>query len=155
MRKIIPGFLIMLTAGYFLLALSCTPQACFEETNSYVKASLYDNVTKKLKAPDSITVYGLNRDTSIIYNKEKGVQPALFPLNNSSDTCTFVVRINGVNDTITFSYSSYPHLISRECGYTFYHNIDTPVYTKHTIDYIFTGLKNITTENVENLRIFY
>lgn len=155
MRKIISGSLILLAAGCFILGLSCTPEACFEETNSFVKASLYDNVTKKLKSPDSLTVYGLNRDSSRIYSKEKGVQPALFPLDGSSTNCTFVVRINGVNDTITFSYTSYPHLISRECGYTLFHNIDTPFYTKHSIDYIFTGLKNITTENVENIRIFY
>lgn len=155
MRNLFCAVLSVIITGYIILTLSCTPEACFEETNSFLKASLYDNVTKKLKSPDSLTVYGLNRDTAKIYDQEKGVQPALFPLDSSTGTCTFIVRINGVNDTITFNYSSYPHLISKECGYTFFHNIDTPVYTKNKIEYIFTGLKNVTTENVENIRIFF
>lgn len=144
-----------ISAVLIILAANCTPEACFEETNSYVKASMYDNVTKVLKAADSITIYGLERDTARIYDKEKGIQPVLFPLNASTVSCSFVVRINGISDTITFTYTSYPHLISKECGYTFFHNIDTPVYTRNIIDYIYTGLKNVSTENVENIRIFY
>ena len=47
---------------------------------------------------------------------------------------TFVIKINGVTDTIEFQYSSYPHLISKECGYTFYHHLDTVTnFTKHII----------------------
>jgi hypothetical protein len=141
--------------GSSVLITSCTPLACFEETNSFVKASLYDNVTKKQKAADSLTVYGLSRDSVKIYDRAKGIQPVLFPLDSSTGSCTFIVSINGITDTITFTYNSYPHLISKECGYTFFHNIDTPYYTRHNIKGIYTGSKNITTENVENLRIFY
>jgi hypothetical protein len=122
---------------------------------SYIKASFYDNATTKLLAPDSLTLYGLNND-SMIYNKSISVQPALIPLNSSTDSCTFVIQINGVNDTIVFKYSSYPHLISKECGYTFYHHIDTVRnYTKHLIKDIYTANSTITNLNVENIRIFY
>ncbi len=155
MKKLISAVLSLIITGASVLIFSCTPQACFEETNSFVKASLYDNTTKKQKAADSLTVYGLNRDSVKIYNKARGIQPVLFPLDISTGSCTFIVRINGIDDTITFTYSSYPHFISKECGYTFFHNIDTPVYTTNNIDYIYVGLKNITTDNVENLRIFY
>jgi hypothetical protein len=74
--------------GSSVLIKSCTPQACFEETNSFVKASLYDNVTKKQKAADSLTVYGLSRDSVKIYDGPKAysqysfrwtVQPAVVP----------------------------------------------------------------------------
>ncbi len=155
MRNLYPAVLSLMITGSSALITSCTPQACFEETNSYVKASLYDNVTKKQKAADSLTVYGLSRDSAKIYDKDRGIQPVLFPLDSSTGSCTFIVRINGITDTITFTYNSYPHLISKECGYTFFHNIDTPYYTRHNIKGIYTGSKNITTENVENLRIFY
>lgn len=158
MRKLLTAILSLTTIGCMSLMLSCTPQACFEETNAFVKASLYDNLTKKPKAPDSLTVSGLGKDTIKIYDKERGIQPALFPLNDSKGSCTFLVRINGINDTITFRYSSYPHLISKECGYTFFHNIeniDSADYTKNAIDYIYTGSRNITTANEENIRIFY
>jgi len=154
--RFISAAISVIISAYLILTASCTPAACFEETNAYVKASLNDFETKKTKAPDSLTVYGTGMEEKKIYDGEKGVQPALFPLNTSAENCSFVVSINGVNDTITFRYRSYPHLISKECGYTFYHNIDTPIlYTKHTIDYIYTSQKNITTKNVENLIIYY
>ncbi len=157
MSKISSIILIAILMGLSLSVISCTPEACFEETNSFLKASFYDNDNKKLKAPDSITVYGLNKETIKIYDKAFKVQPALFPLNASTDNCTFIIRINGITDTITFRYSSYPHLISKECGYTFYHYLDTakPFSTKNAIDFIYRSNGNITTSNEENIRIFY
>ncbi len=149
----IPVYLVLI--GSVLITLSCAPEACYEETNAFVKAFMRDNDTGELKAPDSLTVYGLDRDSVKVYSKAGNIQPALLPLNASASSCTFIVMINGTSDTVTFNYTSYIHLISRECGYTFFHNIDTVFYTKNIIDYIFTADKKITTENVENLRIFY
>jgi Family of unknown function (DUF6452) len=153
MRKIIPGSLLIILPGIILFLHSCVAGSCFEETESYLKASFYINT--KLTAPDSLTLHGLNND-SLIYNKATNVQPALIPLNASAESSTFVIQINGVTDTIEFKYNSYPHLISKECGYTFYHQLDTlPVFTKHVIKDIFTSNKTITNLNVENIRIFY
>lgn len=135
------------------LMISCTPEACFEETNAYLKATFYNNTSKITDTPDSLTLIGLNK-TSRIYNKEPGVQPALFPLDASSDTCTFVIKINNVTDTIQFIYSSYPHLISKECGYTFFHKLDTFFLSRNAF-YVYKSSNNITTANEENIRIFY
>lgn len=139
-------------AGFLI---SCAPDACFEETTSFLKASFYNNATKLKAAPDSLTLFGLNMQTNKIYNKAVKVQPALIPLNVSARNSTFVIRINGITDTIQFIYSSYPHLISKECGYTFYHTLDTFQYSKNTIDYIYRSSDNITNLNEENIRIFY
>jgi len=156
MRKFIPGSLVIILSAILLFLLSCTPGSCLEETESYLKASFYSNTTKKLVAPDSLTVYGLNMESNKLYNKALKVQPARFPLNASSSGCIYIIKINGVTDTIEFRYSSYPHLISKECGYTFYHYLDSePKPTNHSIIEIYTGNKTITTLNVENIRIFY
>ena len=152
-RSILKTVLIIFSG--ILLLLSCTPEACFEETNAFLKASLYDNETKKVRPPDSLTLYGLDMDTNKLYNKTRSVQPALFPLNSSEGDCTFIIRINGITDTVSFHYTSYPHLISKECGYTFYHTLDTFFYTKNTIDYIYRNNNSITTLNEENIRIYY
>jgi hypothetical protein len=156
MRRYSPGRLSFILSGFILFLCSCVPQSCIEETEAYLKASFYDNVSKKILAPDSITVYGLNMDTAKLYNKATKVQPALFPLNSSSSKCIYVIKINGVTDTVEFRYSSYPHLLSKECGYTFFHHLDTePRNTYHAIKNIYTGNSSITTSNVENIRIFY
>jgi Family of unknown function (DUF6452) len=154
MRKFIPKILIIILPCFVCFLVSCTQGSCFEETESYLKASFYNYETRKLTVPDSLTLYGLNND-SIIYNKSAKVQPALIPLNASLDSCIFVVIINGVTDTIQFRYNSYPHLISKECGYTFYHHLDSVIPKYHAIKEIITSNKTITNLNVENISIYY
>jgi len=149
--KLIRGAVI----GYaLLLAVSCTTGSCFEETNAYVKASFHLYSSKKMTAPDSLTLYGIGND-SIRYKKALKIQPALIPLNASEDNCSFVIRINGVNDTISFNYSTFIRLISKECGYTYYHNLDSVYSTLHNIDSISLNLRNVTTLDGTNISIFY
>jgi hypothetical protein len=133
--------------------LSCSPEACFDETNAYLKATFYSNDTKEKKTPDSLSVTGIGIPEKL-YDRKSDVQPGLFPLDASELTCSFEIQINDVTDTITFHYSSYPHLISKECGYTFYHRLDT-FFCKNESFYIYRSSDNITTANEENIRIFY
>jgi hypothetical protein len=155
-----PGYLTYLSVAVFILSsffLACTPGSCFEETNAYVKAIFYDTAVSITIShpPDSLTAFGIGADTTELYSKAKNVKPALLPLNPSTGNSSFLVRIDGINDTLTFNYSSYPHLISKECGYTFYHVIGDPVYTTHKIKYITVKNKNITTINEANINIYY
>lgn len=163
MRKFISGSLHIIVPGIIMFLSSCTTGSCFEETECYVKASFYKNIPINADSlgllrtpPDSLALYGLNND-SIIYNQSRSIQSALIPLNASADSCTFVIEINGAFDTIEFRYTNYPHLISKECGYTFYHHLDTIIPHEHfhaikRIEYI---NKTITNLNAENIRIIY
>jgi hypothetical protein len=156
MVKLFKGGLIIIISGLFYSMISCTPLTCFEDTEAFIKASFYDNTTKLKLTPDSISIYGLNMETNKLYNNAKKVQPALFPLNPSSSISTYIIVINGRKDTISFSYNSYPHLISKECGYTFFFNLESdPVHTFNALKYIYRNNSNITTVNEENIRIYY
>jgi hypothetical protein len=154
MRRLVSFLIALIVLFFTALFDSCTPGACFEETNAFLKASFYLDSSKEQVAPDSISLSGLGQ-TGKIYNKATGIQPALFPLNASTGNSTFVIRINGVYDTIEFSYSSFPHLISKECGYSVFHTLETPVFSQNNIDTILIMNRNITTINEENIRIFY
>lgn len=154
MRRTLQVFAAILISGFSLLNSSCLELSCIDETEAFVKAGFYSYSTKSAAIPDSITLYGLNKD-SIIYKKVKLTPPALIPLKDSASVSFFVIKINGVNDTLEFQYWSYPHLISKECGYSMFHTVDTIFHTKHAIDSISRVNENITTENVENIRIFY
>ncbi|MDQ1332256.1 MAG: hypothetical protein QG576_290 [Bacteroidota bacterium] len=138
-----------------VLAVSCTRDACFDETNAYLKASFYLSSTQKLLAPDSLTLYGTGRDTSKIYNKTSSIIQALIPLNSSTGNCGFIIRINGVSDTLFIRYTPYPHLLSQECGYTYYYTLDSVAVTKNIVDTITVPLKKVSTLNGENIRIYY
>jgi hypothetical protein len=154
MRKFITGSLLILVPGIIMFLYSCTTGSCFEETECYVKAGFYKNTTRT--PPDSLTLSGLNND-SLIYNHQASIQPGLIPLNSSVDSCTFIIVINGESDTIEFRYTNYPHLISKECGYTFYHHLDTiiPLEHFHSIKRIEYINQTITNLNAENIRIYY
>lgn len=147
--------IVAILAGSFLMLYSCTTGACFEETNAFVKASLFLNSTGKQTAPDSLSLWGIGKDTSKIYNEQKSLKQPLVPLDDSSDKCTLVIKINDIKDTIIFWYSTFPHLISKDCGYTFYHDIDSINITKHIIDSISITKNSVTTLSEENLRIYY
>lgn len=142
-------------ATSLILQMACTPGSCFEETSADVKASFYAESTGKLQAPDSLTLYGSGMDTVKIYKSAARISQAKVPLNSSAESSTLVFIINGIADTVTFSYTSYPHLISKECGYTYYHTLDLPVYTKNIIDTIKIRKSTVTTINEENILIYY
>jgi hypothetical protein len=145
--------LISLTVAVFF---SCTPLRCIEETEAYLKISLYEITNDKLQAPDSITVYGLNMESEKIYNRSTSITQIDLPLNNAADSCEFIIRINGINDTVKFKYSSFPHLISKECGYSYFHTLDTARnFTDNVIKNIRVWNGNITNLNEENIRLYY
>jgi hypothetical protein len=155
MSKIIQGALIIILSGYILLSVSCNPGPCYDDTDTFLVATFYNYATLKPTAPKTITLYGLDMD-SMIYNITASLQPAKIQLNVEADTSSFIIKINNITDTIIFRYSSYPHFVSKECGYTFYHDLDTvPYFTNNIIDSISLTKSKITTRNEENIRIFY
>jgi len=155
MRKFFISVFLFAVLASALFQTSCTPGSCFEETNAFVKTTFYLSTSLKADAPDSISVYGAGRDTSFIYYKARNISQALLPLDASKEGCSIVIRINGVNDTISFVYSTSSHMISKECGYTFYHTIDAPSYTANIIDTVTVVKNTITTLSEENIRIYY
>jgi len=156
MKYIISKLVLQPLLLFILVQLfSCSPGSCLEETESRVKAAFYSMETLKPLAPDSVTLYGVNMDTLKIYDKSVDLKSAEFPLYAAATTCKFIIRVNGINDTIDFSYSSNTHLLSKECGYTFFFNLDTTIHSINIIDSISIEKKTITTFNEENMRIFY
>ena len=145
---------IILISFFLSTLFSCTPNSCQDATLSTVKAGFYETGTGKVLTADSVTLYGVGMDSSKIYDKALNVQTISFPLNASSDTSVLILRINGKNDTVTLVYTSYPHLVSKECGFTFFHILDTVYNTRSEIDFLKKN-QNITTVNEENIRIFY
>jgi hypothetical protein len=148
------SYLIALLAAAAVLTGSCAEQACLDETVAEVKAFFYKTGTGKSQAPDSITLFGMGRDTSRIYDKAENQTYIKLPLDPGSVQCTFILKINDITDTVTFLYSSYPHLVSAECGFTYFHNLDTVTGKQSDIDFIIIN-RNITTTDEENIRIFY
>jgi len=144
---------LLLLACFSRYLSACSAGSCFDETEARIKATFYSDSTGKALAPDSVTLFGINMDT--LYNKTTKLKSAEFPLYAADTTCTFIIRINGISDTLKFIYSNYTYLISKECGYTFFFSLDTTIHSFNIIDTITIEKKTITTFNEENMRIFY
>jgi hypothetical protein len=134
---------------------SCTPETCIGETTSFVHVTFYKATTNKLTAPDSITVFGIGLDTARLYSKALNTSSIKLPLDASSDRCGFMLKINNKTDSLKFVYTSYPHLISKECGITFFYSLNSLQAGGSAIDTVLIFNKNITTFNGENIRIIY
>jgi hypothetical protein len=137
------------------LIASCTPESCIGETTSFVNATFYKRDPYKPLAPDSITVFGIGKETNKLYSKSIKPLSIKLPLNASLGTCGFVIKINGTTDTLNFDYSAYPHLISKECGITFFYTLSPPRIFGSAIDSVILVNENITTFSNENIRILY
>jgi hypothetical protein len=155
MRSLRTNCLVAVVISAILQTVSCTPETCLEETTAEIKAPLYLSSTGKIVAPDSLTLYGLNSGSGKIYNNAKSITMVLLPLNPSAKNCGFIIRINGITDTILLWYDSFPHFITKECGFTYFHTIDSLIFTNNIIDTIRIKNRSVTTVNEENIRILY
>ncbi len=144
---------------YFILSVfsivSCTPESCQEETEILAGATFYKTGTGKISAPDTLTLLGIGNEDSLLYDKRIKISVIYIPLNMNKDTCRFALTINKESDTLTFIYSTYPHLISKECGYAFFHYLYECRFTKNILDTIIIRNPVVTNKNEENIRIFF
>lgn len=154
-----PVIRVLVSSGLFLIAAiishSCTTGSCLEETESAAMAGFYETGTGNAIAPDTITVYGLGMESEPLYLKAANKKDLLLPLNPANGSSAFIITANGITDTITVVYSSFPHLISKECGYTMYNTIEKCSSTHNLIDTVFIQNPNVTTKYNENIRIFF
>lgn len=148
-----PGSILLLII--LELAVTCTPEQCFENTDALVHGSFYKAGSDKPTTADSITIFGIGKESDKIYDKAKNVSKISLPLNASSEKCGYVIKINNTIDTLKFTYSSYPHLISKECGISFYFYLISYQVSGSKVDTIIIRNNNITTFDEENIRIFY
>lgn len=155
MRKLYNAICLILLATAGICLNSCSAGSCFDQTEARVKGTFYSTETGLTLAPDSVSLYGVNMDTVTFYDKSIKLKTAEFPLYAAEQDKKMVIRINGINDTMDFRYSSYPHLLSKECGYTFFFTLDTVIHSTNIIDSISIKKNTITTFNEENMRIFY
>ncbi len=138
-----------------LLLTGCTPESCYENTESALKAGFYETGSGKNIATDMVSAFGIGMESLFLYKDDKAKKEIFLPLNPTSGECSFVVSINGVSDTVTFTYSSFPHLISKECGYTVFHTLESYSSTNNIIDTIIIRNPNVTIPYEENIRIFF
>jgi len=137
-----------------ILISACSSEGCYEDTEANLSIHLRETDAETIAEIDSITIFGIGPEDSLLYNNTS-VKSVTLPLYGAEDYTDFVV-INGlISDTIRIWYSSSLTFISKACGYSYLHDIESVEHTKHRIDTVLIINKSVSTEDEENLRTFF
>ncbi len=147
-------FFVMLAVA--LILLSCeSSEICRENTETPIRMGFYnEDEDTEVATIDSLSVFGVGREDSLIYNNAKNVSSVELPLNITEDTTAFVFVFPGNNDTITISYERNVTLISLGCGFVTFFDINEIDFTKNEIVNIFIENEKIRNDLNEHLKIF-
>lgn len=85
---------------------------------------------------DSITVFGINAQDTLIYDNRRRLRSIELPLEPLADSTGFVLQFPGnQKDTIWIKHGHQFHLLSPECGFTVFFNITGVSHTTRTISH--------------------
>ena len=143
--------------GLCLMFFSCeSEKICEVSTVSTLNAGFYsvpDSIPEAISV-DNLTVYGIGREDSLIYDQANSVGSFILPFSQSVDETGFVLSLGTETDTITFLYSRELHLLSIECGFTTYYYIERIDNTSNVIDSVRVVNEKVTTGDDENIQIY-
>ncbi|NLT03452.1 MAG: hypothetical protein GXY09_06295 [Bacteroidales bacterium] len=119
--------LLMTTA----LLPACQSKGCYEETDVKVCCSFYWDDSTAAVSIDSLSVWGVGKD-SLIYDNEI-VSLLELELDPNASTTRFVVRVVANNypflDTLTFLHTNNPRFESMDCDCMVFSTLDTCLTT--------------------------
>ncbi len=102
---------------------------------------------------DDVSVYGLGREDSLLYDSAS-VRRNSLPLDPNSDITTFVVLFPENSDTLTFHHTTSPFFHSYECGYVLHYDLSGFEYSTNVIDSVRLEISKITHQYERHLKIY-
>ena len=156
--------ILKLIGVFFVTAWIGCDSGCFENRTSIPKAAFYAyNMPDNAITVDSITVYGIGQQSgAMLIDCGKKVSQFSIPFRNDADTTQYVIRYDmkalaryNICDTLTISYTRYPHFISADCGVTFNYTIKDLSYTTHMLDSAALMVDEVTNVDEETMRLYY
>lgn len=149
---------LIVTGTYMLLLLlfSCQQQeVCEEATDSSLRIGFYstdDNNNEISLSVDSLSVYGIGRSDSLIYNNQRNVSRIELPLDATHEACGFVLVFEEHTDTLMLNYTHDLNLVSVECGFVLFYKLNEASHTLHHIlrtEVIFDEVTNSLDEHIK------
>ncbi len=140
-----------------LAAVSCSDSdVCDQKIRVTLKVQFLaaDEGNEKDTLLQYVTVYGIAREDSLLYDTAVNIQSIELPLDPASANLRFVIKIGSVSDTLNLNYGSSMQFVSYACGFSPVYHLNTIVFTYHNFDSIHIVNRTVDTENEENLKIF-
>jgi hypothetical protein len=103
---------------------------------------------------DSLTVYGVGRPDSLIYDNRKSVRSIEVPLNPTTDRTGFVfIFPENITDTLWVEYEPELNFISAECGFAMFFDIEQVSHTTKRISTFQINQYLVTNSLEEHIKI--
>lgn len=149
-------FLLLGTVLTLFLSNCSNTQGCHQNLYVVMTAGLdtLRNDTIVATTMDSVWVKGVGND-SILYNNTKSVSQLNLPLQENKNISQFAIRSNAIYDTITCYHTNIQQFISLECGCEINFLLDSVKTTNHRIKSVQIVQKNVNSQSIENIQIFY
>ncbi len=106
-------------------------------------------------AVDSLTVRGLGREDSLLYNNRNNIRSIALPMNGMAEESGFVFEFNGETDTLWLTYLVNPWFLSQECGFVLNFELVDSRHTANIIDSVVIVISEITSFDDKNIRIYH
>lgn len=142
-----------------ILTAGCQEDTVCEDVTSVLLSvgfySVQENGQEVLTAIDSISIFGIGKPSQLIYDNQASVSRVELPVNPATDSTTYVMQFPGnQSDTIRIFYQRHLNLISVDCGFSMFFEIDSVAYTRSFIQTHTLNNKQITNTRDEHLKIF-
>lgn len=146
---------VILLAG--LLAACQQDEVCGELTANPLRIGFYlpsENGQAQTAIVDSLTVFGLDRPGELIYDNRALVSRIELPLDPLGDTCGFVLIFPEKTDTLILTYQRELSLISVECGFAMFFELEQVWSTGNVIMVIEKSNHMVSNSLDEHLKVF-
>ena len=157
MRTLTKNFLFLFIVFIFFV-MACSKPPCEESGSVQLNANFYrnDNNTVKDTLVDSVSlVLGIGLDTVVYEENSAKTKSLSFPLSMNSDTSTVVVVFDQeVADTLTFVVKRDLRMVSHECGFVYYFEIETVETTNNRIKSVWVSKELVEYGTKENIKIY-
>ena len=128
---------------------------CDKPTKFPVETTFYTSNSEALQDTiiKNITLYGIGREDSLLYN---GIDTnkLSFRLSPFSETTSIVIISDSKSDTLVFFYKRHLKMVSPECDFAMFFDIDQTLNTTNFIDSISLLDKTLDAGKKEHLQIF-
>jgi hypothetical protein len=148
--------LLIMCLMQFSLAGCQQDVVCEDVTSVLFRAGFYaidDNDQESVLSIDSLSVYGVGRPDNLIYNNQRNVSRIELPVHPAIDSTGYVLEFpGGLSDTLWITYQRNLNLISVECGFGMFFDIERFACTETVIgscELIFNQISNTSDEHLK------
>ncbi|MGF1583775.1 MAG: DUF6452 family protein [Bacteroidales bacterium] len=149
----ITGFLAIVFSG---ILQSCEGE-CVELPESLSRInfhSIIDSVDRPTPV-DSLSVYGLGREDSLLYSLRNNISFIDLPLDGNAGESAFVLLFDNIADTLWIEYEVIPVFESPECGFMLNFELSDARHTINMIDSVVILINQVTSFEDTNIRIYH